>query len=224
MGDWLDSLLSRGTGQPLLSRQVIWSVRRWDREVRMSAFVLEIEAFGRALQSFPGWWQVVSKPLVCADEICVSCRTGCACACRRGVSFVGRHWGQLMREEGQEGKVFCFPSVCLVQELLCQECCRCTAKKWAESGKWGCSCMYWGIWQLAPLCVVRQDPHHNQKVWWVCVIVGTENTSLRSHGEICWRSQCCSGGSAVFELSFQFMVAILGCAHFHRAFSLVTQC
>lgn len=73
----------------------------WD--VGMAAFVLEREAFGRALQSFPGWWQMVSKPLVCAGEICVSCRTGCACACKRGVPFVGRHRGQLMGEEGQEG-------------------------------------------------------------------------------------------------------------------------
>lgn len=59
----------------------------------MAAFVLEVEALGRALQSFPGWWQVVSKPLVYAGEICMSCRTGCACARRRGVPFVGRRQG-----------------------------------------------------------------------------------------------------------------------------------
>lgn len=82
----------------------------------MAVFVLEIEALGKTLQSFPGWWQVASKPLVCAGVICVSCRTGCACACRRGVPLVGRHRGQLMGEEGQEGKVLCFPSVCLVLE------------------------------------------------------------------------------------------------------------
>lgn len=79
----------------------------------MAAFVLEIEGLGRVFQSFPGWWQVVPKPLVCAGEICVSCRTGCACACRRGVPLLGRHRGQLMGEGGQEGKVFCFPSVCV---------------------------------------------------------------------------------------------------------------
>lgn len=83
----------------------------------MEWLLLSWTALGRALQSFPGWWQVVSKALVCAGVICVSCRTGCACACRRGAPLVGRHRGQqLMGEEGQEGRVFCFPSVYLVLE------------------------------------------------------------------------------------------------------------
>lgn len=137
----------------------------------MAAFILEIEAFGRALQSFPGWWQVVSKPLVCAGEICVSCRTGCACACRRGVPFVGRHRGQLMGEEGQEGKVFYFLSACLVLEagVTVPRVLQMHSQEMGGEREIG---MFLHVLRCLAAgsivcCQTRSSPQ--SKVWWVCV-------------------------------------------------------
>lgn len=93
MGDCLDSLLSRGTGQPLLSRQVFWLER--GRRCGKWGWLLcpGDRGFWQGSSVFPRLVARGFKPLICAGEICVSCRTGCACACRRGVPLVGRHRG-----------------------------------------------------------------------------------------------------------------------------------
>lgn len=136
----------------------------------LAASVLEIQALGWGwfLQSLPGWWLVVSKSLVYAGEICVSCRAGCACMYRRGVPFVGRNRRQLVGEGGQEGEVFCFPSVCLVPEAgitVPRALWMHSQKNWWRAVKGDIPARSEVSGSGLPLRGFKQDPHHNRKVW-----------------------------------------------------------
>lgn len=96
-----------------------------------------------------------------------------------------------MGEEGQEGKVFCFPSVCLeleagitvprVLQMHSQE----TGGE-REMGMFLNVLRYLAAGSIV-CCQTRSSPHSEDLVslcYKTCV-VGTENNSLCSHGEIC---------------------------------------